>query len=55
MANAIKQANNGFNSIYKGNFSIGINDVGPVMIYNRALTANEVLTNYNNIESSHGY
>ena len=27
MANAIKQANNGFNSIYKGNFSIGINDV----------------------------
>jgi hypothetical protein len=27
MANAIKQSNNGFNSIYKGNFSIGINDV----------------------------
>ena len=27
MANGIKQTNNGFNSIYKGNFSIGINDV----------------------------
>jgi len=30
-------------------------DMGPVMIYNRALTANEVLTNYNNIGTSHGY
>jgi hypothetical protein len=30
-------------------------NMGPVMIYNRALTANEVLTNYNNIQSSHGY
>jgi hypothetical protein len=29
--------------------------MGPVMIYNRALTAGEVLTNYNNINSSHGY
>ena len=27
MANSIKQTNNGFNSIYKGNFSIGINDI----------------------------
>ena len=27
MANGIKQQNNGFNSIYKGNFSIGINDI----------------------------
>jgi hypothetical protein len=26
-----------------------------VMIYNRALTANEVLTNYNSIDTSHGY
>jgi hypothetical protein len=30
-------------------------DMGPVMIYNRALTANEVLTNYNSIDTSHGY
>lgn len=29
--------------------------MGPVMIYNRALTAGEVLTNYNNINDSHGY
>ena len=29
--------------------------MGPVMIYNRALTASEVLTNYNNINDSHGY
>ena len=27
MSNAIKQTNDGFNSIYKGNFSIGINDI----------------------------
>lgn len=27
MSNAIKQTNDGFNSIYKGNFSVGINDV----------------------------
>ena len=30
-------------------------NMGPVMIYNRALSANEVLTNYNNISDSHGY
>jgi hypothetical protein len=30
-------------------------EIGPVMIYNRALTANEVLTNYNSINNSHGY
>ena len=29
--------------------------MGPVMIYNRALTASEVLTNYNSINDSHGY
>ena len=32
-----------------------IGNMGPVMIYNRALTANEVLTNYNSINNSHGY
>lgn len=38
-----------------GNQSDFDGQMGPVMIYNRALTANEVLTNYNSINNSHGY
>lgn len=30
-------------------------NMGPVMIYNRALTSTEVLNNYNNVLSTHGY
>jgi len=36
------------------NFNISAS-MGPVMIYNSSLSANDVLTNYNNIGISHGY
>jgi hypothetical protein len=38
-----------------GNQSDFDGNMGPVMIYNRALTSTEVLNNYNNVLSTHGY
>jgi hypothetical protein len=38
-----------------GNQSDFDGNMGPVMIYNRALTSTEVLNNYDNVLSTHGY
>lgn len=43
----------GIGALSVNDFSSGA--FGPVMIYNRALSDNEVLTNYNSINDSHGY